>query len=304
MKIGLVGLGKMGFRMAQRLLEQDFKVVAFDINKEFVEKIIKEGAIGVESLNEVVKNLESPRKILLSVPSNKILEQITFELKGKLSPRDIVIDLGNTFYKDSKIRAKSLAEKGIFLLDVGVSGGISGARNGACLMIGGKKEIFKSIEPLFKALSKNNSYKYLGNSGAGHLVKGYHNFVEYGYMQALAEGLVTLENISKKNDFDLNLMDVCDIWNRGSIVESRLVGDAKKAMETFRDLENVSGTVIGQTHEEMEKLVKIAEKFDVEVPVCKSAIEVRKKSVDNPSRIGKVLNAMRTIFGGHQEWKK
>ncbi|MAG72804.1 6-phosphogluconate dehydrogenase [archaeon] len=302
MKIGIIGLGKMGFPMAENLLEKEFTVVGYDVITESVDTLATKGAQPASSVQELCGKLEAPRVILLSLPAS-VVDTVLDELKTCLSQGDIIIESGNSFYKDSQQRAATLREKGICMLDVGISGGVYAARNGACCMIGGDREIFDKTEFVFKALSWNGSYKYLGKSGTGHLVKGYHNFVEYGYMQALAEGFMTLEKVSEKESLGINLRDICDIWNNGSIVESRLLDYTKKALETYGDLATIPGSVKGQTQSEMEILARIADNMGVSVPACKAAITFRTQSLAKPSRIGKLLNGMRNMFGGHQEWK-
>jgi 6-phosphogluconate dehydrogenase len=303
-EIGIIGLGKMGFRIAENLLEKGFEVVAYDINKEFLQKIVEKGAARVYSIKEIKERLIAPRVILLSIPSGEITGKVIKELESHLTSGDTIIDSGNSFYKDSQQRAVRLKKTGIDFIDLGISGGISGARHGACLMIGGEKDVFEKVEHVFKALSKDGSYKYLGKNGAGHLVKGYHNLVEYGYMEALAEGIFTLKSISKQQGMDIVLKDVCEIWNKGSLVESRLVGKAQTAFENNSGLQGISGSVYGQTHKEMEELIKIARDLKVDVPSCEAAVNVRKNSQTSPNYIGKILNAIRNVFGGHEEWKK
>lgn len=302
-EIGIIGLGKMGFRMAEHLIEQGYSIFANDVNEEAMKNIEEKGAKIFNSLQELVKNLQTPRNILIAVPLEHV-DSVIDKLNKLLSKGDIVIESGNCFYKDSQIRAKKMLANGIYFLDAGVSGGISGARHGACLMIGGDKKAFEKTEDIFKALSEDSSYMYLGKSGSGHLVKGYHNLVEYGYLEALAEGLECINNISKKEGMNLSLKDVCGIWNKGSIVESRITRDAESAFKNNPKLEGISGSVFGQTQKEMEKLVKIAEEQGIRVPSCKAALDARIESQEKPTFAGKVINAIRNVFGGHKEWKK
>ncbi len=293
----------MGFRIAENLLEKGFKVVAYDIKKELVQKITYEGAIGINSLKEIREILIPPRVILLSVPSGEITDKVIEELKSYLESGDIIVDLGNSFYKDTQRRAAYLKEKGIYLIDAGISGGIRGARHGACLMIGGEKEIFERIENVFDALSKDGVYLYFGKSGSGHLVKGYQNLILYGYLQALAEGLVCIYKISEKEGMDISLQDVCKIFGKGSIVDSRIVRDAESALNNNPELDGVNGSVFGQTQKIMEELVKISKEENIDVPCCEAALNARIESQKNPTFTGKIINAIRNIFGGHEEWK-
>ena len=300
-EVGLIGLGKMGFRMAERLLDHDFKVIVSDVDSDSVMRISRKGGIGKNSIKEMTEALSRPRCIMLSVPAEAV-DRVISELVPFLSEGDIIVDSGNSFFRDSQNRANKLKKKGVCFLDVGVSGGVGGARNGACLMIGGEEEVYLKIEKIFAALSKEGSYKYLGKSGAGHLVKGYHNLVEYGYLQALAEGLLSVNALSEKEDMGIDLKGVCDIWNKGSIVESRLVGDARVALEGR--MEGISGSVRGQTQKEMEFLVEAANGIGAETPCCKAAIDARIASQSRPCAVGKLINAIRNVFGGHEEWKK
>lgn len=302
-EIGIIGLGKMGYRIAQRLIEKKYRIIAYDIDEDLRNKIASEGAVIGENIVDYFKKFSGNKIIILSVPASGVDEVLT-EISKHMDKGDIILESGNSFYQETIKRHDRLIKKGIDLIDVGISGGITGARNGGCLMIGGNKGVFESIEELFVDMSKDGSYQYLGGSGSGHLVKGYHNFVEYGYLQSLAEGLVTLKTISDRSKFNISLLDVCTIWSRGSIVESRIVRDAKKAIEENPSLEGISGSVNGQTLYEMKKLAEIAYKYGVQTPACNVAIEVREKSLAKPSMIGKMINAIRNIFGGHQEWKK
>jgi 6-phosphogluconate dehydrogenase len=300
-KIGFIGLGKMGYRMAENLLEHDYDVIAYDINTKQVESISEKGAQGAQSLEEMFEYLVPSRTIVLSVPAGESTDKLISDLRRILSSGDVVVDSGNSFFEDSQRRAKYLADEGIDFLDVGISGGVTGARYGGCLMIGGDKNVYENLRSLFEDLSKEGSFQYLGKSGAGHLVKGYHNLVEYGYLQALAEGLVSINGVSQQEGMDIDLVDVCNIWNNGSIVESRLVGDAKVALSD--DLENISGSVFGQTQKEMESLVHLAGSLGLELPTCVSAVRARMKSQTNPTLAGQIINSIRNVFGGHKEWR-
>ena len=302
--IAIIGLGKMGFRISENLLDKEWKLIAYDLDKEIRDRISEKGAFTVDSLIEVISHLQSPRIIILSVPAGKVIDEIIETLLPSLSKGDIIIDSGNTFFRDSQKRADDLKNKGLHFMDVGMSGGVSGARHGACLMIGGEFEVFKKNEELFENLSKNGSYKYLGKSGSGHLVKGYHNLVEYGFLQALAEGLECIDGISEKNELNINLADVCKIWDKGSIVESRIISDAVQAFNINPGLEKISGSIYGQTQIEMENLVKTGIELNIKVPSCDAALQARLSSQLNPTFTGKIINAIRNVFGGHQEWKK
>ncbi len=299
----LLGLGKMGMAVAENLTEKGIDLLATDKSDDLVIEAKKREINAFGSLKELFGAASHPYIVGLLVPS-PVVDDAIAEIKPFLKEGDIIIDMGNSFFKDSIRRAKELKEKNIEFLDVGTSGGLSGARGGGCLMIGGKKETFLKTEWLFKAISKNNSYVYLGESGAGHLVKGYHNLVEYGYLQALAEGLVCIDEISKKEDIHINIIDVCSIWNRGSIAESRITRDAETALKTNPTLQGISGAVFGQTHKEMETLVNIAKDTGIDLFSCENAVKARILSQKKPTKTGKIINAIRNVFGGHQEWKK
>ncbi|MBI4650510.1 NADP-dependent phosphogluconate dehydrogenase [Candidatus Desantisbacteria bacterium] len=303
-KLGFIGLGKMGAGIAERIIHSKLPIIVYDFKKENINKIVKKGACGSKSIEDVALKLADPKLIILCVPAGKTIDEIINQLSLYLSSGDTLIDLGNSFYKDTQRRSENLKKRGINFIDAGMSGGIDGARNGACLMIGGDKKEVSKLEYLFEILSFEGSYKYLGKSGAGHLVKGYHNLIEYGYLQSLAEGLESLSAISKKESINLSLEKVCDIWSKGSIIESRLVSDIKKAFEKDPSLEDISGSVYGQTLKEMQKLISIANKSKVKIYSCKAAVKARMDSQKKPTYSGKIINAARNIFGGHTDWKK
>jgi len=298
MRLGYVGLGKMGFNMVERLLEKGYEVVVFDTNEEAVKDISKKGAGPASSLLSLALALTPPRLIWLMVPYqavNIVLEGIT----PFLQKNDTVIDGGNSPFKESMRRARELEEKGIDFLDVGVSGGPSGARKGACIIVGGRKDVFEKYEHLFRDLSIEKGYGYMGKSGAGHFVKMVHNGIEYGVMQALAEGFT----IMKASPFDLDLTKVAEIYNHGSVIESRLVGWLKKAFEEQgENLEKISGAV--SYSGEGAWTVEIARELGIPVPIIEGALTFRTGSQKNPSYTGQILSALRNQFGEHEVFKK
>jgi len=302
--VGLIGLGKMGLRMALHLSERGYTPLAADINIEAVKTAEKQGILSTTSIQDLTRKVPKPKVVILSVTAGKPVDSVIKLISPHLSKGDVIIDSGNSFYKDSQMRARSLKKKGITLLDVGVSGGIGGARKGACLMIGGDEKTFKKLEPLFKDLSRDGSYAYFGKSGSGHLVKGFHNLIEYGYLQALSEGVSCLQKVSEKEKINLDLKNVCKTWNNGSIIESKLVKCLEKALEQNPDLKGISGSVFGQSQKEMEKLVLLAKQNGIHVPSCKAALDARKKSQKKPTLSGSITNAVRNVFGGHKEWAK
>lgn len=296
-EIGIIGLGKMGKNIALRLSDKEWHVFAFDIDENRRKDVEKNGVKTVNSLKEIIEKTSSPHLIWLMLPAGKIVEDILFSEQGLiyyLKKGDIVIDGGNSFFEDSIRRGKKLERKGIAFIDVGVSSGPEGARNGACLMIGGKKEIFEKLKPLFRDLSQNESFQYLGKQGAGHFVKMVHNGIEYGMMQAIAEGF----NLMKNSIFKLDLKKIASLYNKGSIIESRLIGWLKKAYEKHGEsLKIVSGKV--SFTGEGEWTVKTAKKLNVPVKIIEESVKFRKKSHKNPNYIGKILSALREQFGGH-----
>ena len=302
--VGFIGLGKMGTHIAKRIMDSGQSIFVHDSKKENVTKMVEKGASGCESIEEMAEKLEKPKVIILCVPAGKVIDDIINQLNSQLSEGDTIIDLGNSFYKDSQKRAEKLDNRGIHFIDVGVSGGIDGAIHGACLMIGGDENKVSELDYLFKAMSKNISYEYFGKSGSGHLVKGYHNLIEYGYLQSLAEGLESLHKVSKKEGTGMSLEKICDIWSKGSIIESKILLDAKKCFHIYDALNEIEGSVYGQTLEEMERLISIASKSGVKVYSCRAAVKARLDSQKNPTYSGKIINAIRNVFGGHTDWKK
>ena len=295
-EIGIIGLGKMGRGLALNLHEKGWRVVAYNRTVEKTVELAKDGIIPTHSFQEFVTTLTSnPRVILIMMTAGDTIDQVIFsELVPRLSPGDIIIDAGNSFYKDAIRRAEQLKKHGIYFFDIGVSGGPAGARNGACLMIGGPKELFEYLEPMFKDLSLPQGYAHFAGVGAGHFVKMVHNGIEYGMMQAIGEGF----EIMKKSDFNLDLIEVSRIYNTGSVIESRLIGWMKKAFEEYgSDLEAISGSI--NSTGEGEWTVKTAEEMGIPVPIIKGSFEFRKQSTENPSYTGKAVSALRGQFGGH-----
>ena len=292
--IGYIGLGKMGKGMVSNLLEKGWQVVAFNRTPAATDEAAHEGAIPAYTLAEVVSNLASPRLVWLMVP-HQAVDGVLAELVPLLSEGDTVIDGGNSFYKNSMRHAEELAQKRIHFLDAGTSGGPSGAREGACTMVGGEKEIFDRYEELFKDISVKDGYAYFGKAGAGHFVKMVHNGIEYGMMQAIGEGF----EVMKKSPFNLNLEHVANLYNHQSVIESRLVGWAESAFKEYgEDLEAISGKV---SHSgEGLWTVETAREFGVPVPIIEGSLKFREESQKNPSYTGQVVSALRNQFGGHE----
>lgn len=298
MRIGYVGLGKMGINMALRLTKAGHNVVAWNRSPEPRIEAGGRGIKTVETLEELVRDLEAPRIVWLMI-SHTAVDALLETLLPLLQKGDIVVDGGNSYFKDTIRRGALCAEHGVQFIDAGVSGGPGGARDGACIMVGGQNEIFKKLEPIFKDASAPQAYSHVGNKiGAGHFVKMVHNGIEYGMMQAIAEGFAVM----KKSDFDLNLTEVTRIYNNKSVIESRLVGWLEKGYKTYgEDLADISGTV---SHTgEGEWTVKTAEELGVPVPIIKGAFDFRVESAQKPSYTGKVLSTIRNMFGGHAATK-
>lgn len=287
-------MGKMGFNMTKRLLSKGYEIVVYDKNPEAVEKSVAIGAKKSESVSELVGLLECPRLIWLMSP-HQTVDDILTEISPLLKAGDTVIDGGNSPYRESMRRGKDLEKKGVRFLGVGVSGGPDGALNGACLMIGGQKETFKENKNLFADISAPNAFAHMGECGAGHFVKMIHNGIEYGMMQAIAEGF----EILKKSEFGLSMKNVASLYNRRSVIESRLVGWAEKAFEEYGDdLTEISGEV-GSTGEGLWTTEE-AKRLNIGVPVIEASVQFRNLSKGNPSYAGKILSALRNQFGGHK----
>lgn len=293
MTLGYIGLGKMGNNMVERLGEKGYEVFAFDKN-EAARKAAKEaGAKIADSIADFFAKLTAPRTIWIMVPHTAV-DDVLNELVPYLTDGDTIIDGGNSPYRESIRRAGGFESTGINFMDAGVSGGPKGAREGACIMVGGDKKDFDNLEPLFRDLSVPGGYGYMGTHGAGHFAKMIHNGIEYGMMQAIAEGF----SVMQKSEFNLNLKKIADLYNHGSVVESRLVGWLMKGFGEFgQDMEGVCGSV--EHTGEGQWALDAAKDLKVRVPVLKEALQFRVKSKKTPSYTGKLLSAMRNRFGGH-----
>jgi len=294
MKLGYIGLGKMGANMVERFLEKGHEVVACDRNVDAVKAAKNKGAQTVDTLAVLIAALPLPRLVWIMVPYQAV-DEVLKELTPLLAPGDVVVDGGNSPYRKSIRRAKELEARGIDFLDVGVSGGPAGARNGACIMVGGKKEVFQRFETVFRDLSVPDGYGYMGWTGAGHFVKMVHNGIEYGMMQALAEGFA----IMKASDFGLDLTQITDLYNHKSVIESRLVGWLQSAFVQYgEDLKDIAGSA-AQSGEGMWT-VEAGKELGIPTPVIQAALDFRIQSQKNPSYTGRLISAMRNQFGGHE----
>jgi len=293
-EIGIVGLGKMGANLARNLLGKGWKVYGYNRTKEKTEELVKAGLKPAYLLKELVKYLHKPRILWIMLTAGEAVDAAIDELISVMEKGDIIVDAGNSYFRDSIRRGKKLEKLGIEFIDVGASGGPGGARNGMSLMVGGTKETYNSLKPLLKSISVPGGLAHFPGYGAGHFVKMVHNGIEYGMMQAIAEGF----GIMKKSDYNLDLSEVARVYNNGSVIESRLVAWLENAFEIYgQDLNEVSGSV--SYTGEGEWTVKTAREMKLKTPVIEKSFEFRVKSKENPSYMGKILSALRNQFGKH-----
>lgn len=292
MKVGLIGLGKMGFNLGQNLLEHGHGVVAYDVNAAAVEEIGTKGAAGAASLAELVGKLDAPRVAWIMVP-HQFVDSVIAELAPLLSKGDIIIEAGNSHYKESIRRHDELEQSGIYFLDAGTSGGMEGARNGACYMVGGDEEAWAIAEPLFRDTSVENGCLYGGKSGSGHFLKMVHNGIEYGMMAAIGEGFEVLE----KSGYDFNFEQVARVWNNGSVIRSWLMELVERAFSKDAKLDEIRGIM----HSSGEGRWTLETAFDLQAatPVIAMSLLMRYRSLETDTFTGKVVAALRNEFGGH-----
>ena len=295
MKLAMIGLGRMGGNMTARLVAHGHEVVAYDRSADAVRQSTTEGAIGVRSLQEVVAALRAPRIVWIMVPAGAPVDETIAELVPGLEPHDVVIDGGNSRYVDSMRRARDLAQRGIEFIDAGTSGGIWGRANGYCLMVGGSPRAVSLCEPIFTALAQEGGYAHVGPAGAGHYVKMVHNGIEYGLLQAYAEGY---EILHASRDFpELDLHRIAGLWNHGSVVRSWLNELAERAFSRDASLEAIKGWVADSG--EGRWTVQEATDLDVPAPVIALSLIMRLRSRQEDSFGAKVIAALRNEFGGH-----
>jgi len=296
MDLGMIGLGRMGAGLAKRLGEGGHRVVAYDRSASALESAAAAGASSVRSLEELKTKLAAPRAVWVMVPAGDPTEETVSALAALLDEGDLVIDGGNSQYRDTMRRAEQLGEAGIELLDCGTSGGVWGAAEGFCLMIGGSAGAVGRVRPLFETLAPapDRGWAHVGPAGAGHFVKMVHNGIEYGMMQALAEGFAILEG---KEEFDLDLANVAEIWRHGSVVRSWLLDLTARALEESPELAGVAPWV----SDSGEGRWTVAEAIDLDVPapVITHALIARLRSRADDSFADKLLAALRNQFGGH-----
>jgi 6-phosphogluconate dehydrogenase len=296
MEIGMIGMGRMGGNMARRLLAGGHRVVAYDSAKKALQAVAEEGASTAPSIADLVAKLTKPRPVWLMVPPGEPTERTVNALAGQLSPGDIVIDGGNSNYKESMRRARALSEKGLFFLDVGTSAGVWGLEEGYCLTVGGDREAFQRIEPVLQTLapSPSEGYGHVGSSGAGHFVKMVHNGIEYGLMQAYAEGF---ELLQAKREFGLQIQDIAEIWRHGSVVRSWLLDLTAVALRDDPTLKSIDAYV----EDTGEGRWTVQESIDLSVPtpVITQSLQARFRSRQDRPFGARLLAALRQQFGGH-----
>jgi len=293
MQVGIIGLGRMGANMSLRLLQAGHEVVVYNRSPGPVRTLAERGATGSTSLEDFGQKLKPPRIVWLMIPAGPPVDDMILRLLDVVSPGDLIIDGGNSYYQDSIRRAEDLRSKQVEFLDVGVSGGIWGQKIGFCLMIGGSESMSRAAEPIFKALAPESGYAHVGPSGAGHYAKMIHNGIEYGMMQAYAEGF----EILKASPYQYDLAQLAGLWNRGSVVRSWLLELAQAAFQKDPELAAIRGYV----EDSGEGRWTIREAIDHAVPAPALALSVfmRFRSRQDDSFSGKVLAALRSEFGGH-----
>jgi 6-phosphogluconate dehydrogenase len=293
MQLGMIGLGRMGAGMTQRLVQGGHQVVAYDRSPDAVKGVTGKGVVGADSLEDMGGKLKPPRIFWLMIPAGAPVDDTIQRLQASLSPGDLIIDGGNSNYKDSVRRAEDLRTKQVEFLDAGVSGGIWGLKIGFCLMIGGSEAMFKSAEPIFKSLAPVDGYAYVGPSGAGHYSKMIHNAMEYGIMQAYAEGF----EILKASPYQFDMRQLSTLWNHGSVIRSWLLELAQMAFERDPELKSIRGWVedSGEGRWTLQEAIDHA----VPAPSIASSLFVRFRSRQEDTFTAKVLAALRNEFGGH-----
>lgn len=296
-KIGLIGLGRMGYNLALNMIDHKIDVYAYDLIINGEVKANKQIKL-FDTVKSLITALDKPRVVWLMVPAGEITDNVIDEVASYLDPEDILIDGGNSNYNDTLRRNEKLKSKKINFIDCGTSGGTDGARYGASLMVGGNKETVKSIEWLFEALATENGYAYMGKTGSGHFVKMVHNGIEYGMMQAIGEGFELLE----KSEFDLDYQEVSKVWAHGSIIQGLLMDTAYSAFKKDELLESIIGRV--DDSGEGQWTIEAALKYKASIPVIANSLFARYKSRDEEHFSEKIVAAMRYEFGRHKVYKK
>lgn len=302
-EIAIIGLGKMGRGLTLNLMEQGWKVFGTDPSEEAVSELVGEGMVALDSHSDILGKMSAPRLVWVMVPSGNIVKSVLVDAEDSMlntmEEGDIVIDGGNSQYTETIKHASEFEAKGIRFMDAGVSGGPGGARNGACIMIGGSSDTFAEIEELFEDLSLEDGYAHFEGAGAGHFVKMVHNGIEYGMMQAIAEGFAVM----KASEFSPDLEKVAHVYQHGSVIESSLVGWMEQAFKDWgQDLDVISGEISASG--EGLWTVEAAERLGIPVDVIKRSLDFRSESQGNPSFTGKLVSALRGQFGGHPVYEE
>ncbi len=322
MQLGMIGLGRMGANMVRRLMRGGHECVVWDVSADNVKALAGEGAAGSDSLDDFIAKLSTPRAVWIMVPAGQATEKTVTDLAARLEPGDIIIDGGNSYFKDDARRARALREKKINYMDVGTSGGVWGLERGYCMMIGGPEETARHLDPIFKTLAPGrgditrtpgrekiagtveDGYLYCGPSGAGHFVKMVHNGIEYGLMQAYAEGFDIFRNANSDQlpediRYDLNVADIAEVWRRGSVISSWLLDLTAMALVEDPELKGYSGFV--QDSGEGRWTIQAAIEEAVPAEVLSAALYTRFRSRQEHTFAERLLSAMRKKFGGHLE---
>ena len=293
MELGMIGLGRMSANMTERLVLGGHRIISYDRSPEAIQRVVDKGAVGSRSLADFVQQLSQPRAAWLMVPSGDPVDQTIEQLLPQLAKGDVIIDGGNSYYKDSIRRAEKLKQQGIYFVDAGTSGGIWGLKIGYCMMLGGEKEVVERLDPIFKTLAPKDGYLHVGPSGAGHFVKMIHNGIEYGMLQAYGEGFELL----KASGFDLDLGKIAHLWNQGSVVRSWLLELAESAFNKDPELASIKGYV--EDSGEGRWTVLEAVERNVPASVLTLSLFARFASRQEDSFSAKVIAALRNEFGGH-----
>jgi len=293
LKIGVIGLGKMGANLSLNAIDNGWSIVGYDVSSEVREAAENDGIPTADSFEQLLNRLDDKKVILLSTPAGDITNQLIKELSNHLKAGDIIIDSGNSNYNDTVHSANILKGRQISLLDCGTSGGIEGARNGACFMVGGDEAAFKQVEEFFDNLTCEDGYLYIGGPGSGHYLKMVHNGIEYGMMQAIGEGFSVLE----ASDYDFDFAAVSKLWNNGSVIRSWLMALLEESFSNDNNLGSVVAKI--DASGEAKYTVEEALQLQVPVPVIASSLFVRNESKIDESFSNKVVSALRSGFGGH-----
>lgn len=298
MKLGIIGLGKMGYPLSLNMRDHGHEVIAYNRGEEKRIEIRKEGICAVDSIEELVAALEPPRTVWLMVPSGETVDRLIDTLIPLLQPDDLIVDGGNSFYKDTLVRFRRLKTMNIGYVDVGTSGGVNGARYGACFMAGGEDHFIERVNQVLTDTAVENGYAHVGAPATGHYVKMIHNGIEYGMMQAIGEGFEIMEH----SPLDINQSKVAKVWANGSIIEGLLMNMVVNALDKSPDLSDIVGIV--DASGEGEWTVREALDLKVFAPVIATSLGMRFKSKDELKYSEKVVAAMRNEFGGHALYKK